>query len=82
MESINKSREKKIKIELRVRSVTEFVVFVRRKPRGSELGQHLSRVFESVSEIVRILRKLKSTVPSTIRFQIVDGIGFEIVGIH
>lgn len=39
----------------RVRKLTEFVVFVRGKPRSPKLGEHLSRVFQRVSEIVRIL---------------------------
>lgn len=39
------------------KELTERIVFVRRELRGSKLGEHLSRVFEGVSEIVGVLRQ-------------------------
>ena len=38
--------------------LTEFVVLVRGKLGSSELGEHLSGILESISEIVGVLRRI------------------------
>lgn len=39
--------------------LTEFIVFVRGKLRSPKLGEHLSRVFQGISKIVRVLNNKK-----------------------
>jgi hypothetical protein len=38
--------------------LTEFVVFVRRKLGSPKLRKHLSRIFQSISKIVRVLQRI------------------------